>query len=76
MAAVKNLDSMTKDLIIPSRSGSNIINSLTVSYLLFLYWHMTFINHSINKIKIIVINKKIRLSSLNSGSLNTFNKQI
>lgn len=37
---------------------------------------MTFINHSINKIKIIVINKKTRLSSLNSGSLNTFNKQI
>jgi len=46
LAAVKNLDSMTKDLIIPPRSGSNIINSLTVSYLLLFILTMTFINHT------------------------------
>ena len=46
LATVKNLDSMTKDLIIPPRSGSNIINSLTVSYLLLFILTMTFINYT------------------------------
>jgi hypothetical protein len=31
LTAVKNLDSMTKELVIPARSGCNIVNSLAVS---------------------------------------------
>jgi len=30
--AVKNLDRITKGLVIPSRSGNNIVNTLTVNY--------------------------------------------
>ncbi len=32
LVAVKNLDRITKGLVIPSRSGNNIVNTLTVSY--------------------------------------------
>jgi len=35
LSAVKDLDSMTKELSIPSRSGSKIVNSLSVSYFIY-----------------------------------------
>jgi hypothetical protein len=37
LSTIKSLDHMTKDLKIPSRSGRNICDKLTVSYLLFFY---------------------------------------
>ena len=40
LTAVKNLDSMTKELKIPSRSGSQIVNSLLVSYFIMLILHI------------------------------------
>jgi hypothetical protein len=35
LSAIKELDSMTKEMKIPSRSGSGIVNSLSVSCLIY-----------------------------------------
>lgn len=35
LSAIKDLDRMTKELSIPSRSGSKIVNSLSVSYFIY-----------------------------------------
>jgi hypothetical protein len=52
LSAIKDLDRITKELTIPSRSGSKIVDSLSVSY--FIY---TDTSYSL----IIVINNNIKL---------------
>jgi hypothetical protein len=43
LSAIKSLDYMTKNLTIPSRSGRNFCNKLSVSYLLFFHLILIFI---------------------------------
>jgi len=43
LSAIKSLDFMTKNLTIPSRSGRNFCNKLSVSYLFFFHLILIFI---------------------------------
>lgn len=52
LSAVKELDNITKELMIPSRSGNKIVDSLSVSY--FIYTDTSYP-------LIIVINNNIKL---------------